>query len=355
MTTNFQPDYRHTVAAVRNQRPARLPFYEHHIDEAVIMAAVLKADMTRPTNAEPAAWRAHFDKVCRFWRMAGYDTVSFEGGICDILPDHGAILGGRPGPIQNRSDFERYPWADIPRIFWEVYTPKMEALAAVMPPGMKALGGCGYGVFEISEDLVGYQQLCLLYYDDPELFADLYQRIGDLMVELWAELLRRYGDLFAICRMGDDLGFKTTTLLPPELILQHVVPQHRRLVELSHAAGKPFLLHSCGNIFNIMEELLATGIDAKHSNEDQIAPFSRWIELYADRIGLLGGFDVNTLCLEKPQTVFDYVYQKGREFRQHAHGYALGSGNSIPDYVPVDSYLAMLEAGRKIRADEGCV
>jgi len=26
-------------------------------------------------------------------------------------------------------------------------------------------------------------------------------------------------------------------------------------------------------------------------------------------------------------------------------GYALGSGNSIPDYIPSENYLAMLKAG----------
>jgi uroporphyrinogen decarboxylase len=35
-----------------------------------------------------------------------------------------------------------------------------------------------------------------------------------------------------------------------------------------------------------------------------------------------------------------------------AKGYALGSGNSIPDYVPVDGYLAMIEAARRVRKDE---
>ena len=37
-----------------------------------------------------------------------------------------------------------------------------------------------------------------------------------------------------------------------------------------------------------MEDLIGLGIDAKHSNEDQIAPFDRWIDLYGDRIGKQG-------------------------------------------------------------------
>ncbi|MDP2338519.1 MAG: hypothetical protein Q8N05_19130 [Bacteroidota bacterium] len=39
------------------------------------------------------------------------------------------------------------------------------------------------------------------------------------------------------------------------------------------------------------QNILNLGIDAKHSNKDQIAPFSVWIEKYTNRIGLFGGFD----------------------------------------------------------------
>lgn len=154
---------------------------------------------------------------------------------------------------------------------------------------MKALGGVGNGVFEISEDLVGFEYLAYMQADDPDLHRDVYRKIGNLMVEIWTEFLDRYADVFAVCRFGDDLGFKTSTLTSPNTIRQHIIPQYKRVITRIKAAGKPFLLHSCGNIFAIMEELIAIGIDAKHSNEDVIAPFDEWIRLYGDRIGLMGG------------------------------------------------------------------
>jgi uroporphyrinogen decarboxylase len=131
-----------------------------------------------------------------------------------------------------------------------------------------------------------------------------------------------------------------------------VLPQYRRIIRLAHQAGKPLLWHSCGNIFPVMDAVIETGIDAKHSNEDQIAPFSRWIDDYSSRIGLFGGIDVNILCLKKPQEVFDYVVEHGTRYRKMAKGYALGSGNSVPDYVPPDGFLAMVEAAKKIRSDD---
>lgn len=348
----WQPDYRYVVQAARNCRPGRLPLYEHAIDPR-IMGTLLGVELDWPAPGAPSDhWRRFYGEYARFWREMTYDTVSFECGICPILPGHGAILGGCPGPIQNRSDFDRYPWEDLPRIFWNEYRPQLEALGASMPPGMKAVGGCGYGVFEISEDLVGYENLCLLQFDDPELFADLYVRIGSLVVALWSELLTKYGDLFGVCRMGDDLGFKTSMLIQPEVAVKHIFPQYRRVIDLVHKAGKPFLWHSCGFIFPVMEEAISIGIDAKHSNEDEIAPFSRWIESYGSRIGLFGGIDMNVLCLIEPQEVFEYVVERGKQYRAMARGFALGSGNSIPDYVPEDSYRAMLDAAQKIRKEE---
>jgi uroporphyrinogen decarboxylase len=148
------------------------------------------------------------------------------------------------------------------------------------------------------------------------------------------------------------MGFKSSLLTNPGTVRDYILPQYRRIIEHVHSRGKPFLLHSCGCIFEVMEDIIETGIDAKHSNEDAIAPFERWIELYGDRIGLLGGFDMDFLCLKSEQEVYAAVLEQGSRFRSMARGYALGSGNSIPDYVPVENYLAMIRATQAIRNQE---
>jgi uroporphyrinogen decarboxylase len=347
----FQNDYRHMLSVLANRRPNRLPIYEHHISP-VVMEKILGTQFAQLINGEVGDVAEFFHCYCRFFQQMTYDTVSFEVGIAELLPDHGAIMGGRPGPIQNRADFEKYPWEEVPEIFWKIATPRFEALIHAMPAGMKAVGGPGYGVFEISEDLVGFQYLSYMQADDPELFVQLYEKIGDLFVSIWRRFLELYRDHFAICRMGDDLGFKTSTLISPAMIRTHIFPQYRRIIGLIKSHQKPFLWHSCGNIFPIMEDAIALGIDAKHSNEDCIAPFDEWISRYGHRIGLLGGIDVDLLCQKNPVEITSTVFERGRCFRQQANGFALGSGNSIPEYVPSEGYLAMIEGAKKIRAAE---
>jgi len=349
-TGNFQPDYTNILKVLYNRRPDYLPLYEHHIDVPFISKHT--GEKLEIASNLPSELEEYFRKVIHFWRNNGYDAFDYEAAICDVFPGHGAIMGGMPGPIQTRDDFEKYPFDDVPRIFWETYTPRLEAIRKLLPAGMKAYGGCGYGIFESAQDLVGYEYLCLMQYLDPELFADLFVRIGDLFVKLWTKMVREYSDIFVFHRMGDDLGHKTSTMLEPDTIRNHILPQHKRVIDVVHAAGKKFLLHSCGNIFDIMPDILACGIDAKHSNEDQICPFGTWIEKYGDKIGLFGGFDMNFLILFPYDAVFEKVVKEGTMFRAAANGYGLGSGNSIPDYMSVDGFNAMIDAVFEIRKRE---
>lgn len=344
---DFQPDYRHFAAVMRNERPKRLPLYEHIISASVMEKIMGRcfASLEKGNSADKAEY---FRNHCQFFRDMTYDTVSYEVCLGMVFPGRQALSGGQ-GPIQTRADFAAYPWKELPALYWEVARPRLDALVAALPPGMKAVGGIGNGVFEQAESLVGLEYLPLMEADDPELYADLFRAIGDLMCAVWAEFMPRYGTHFVACRFGDDLGFKSSLLTHPNTVRNHIVPQYRRVIDIIHAGNCPFLWHSCGCIFEIMPDILATGIDAKHSNEDAIAPYDRWISEYGNRIGLMGGFDMDFLCINSPDVIHARVLESGRRFRNTARGYALGSGNSIPNYVPPENYLAMVRAAQTLR------
>ena len=335
---------------MKNVRPARLPLYEH-IVSAAIMEKILGVRFAGLEGGLPHDQEEYFRQHCRFFQEMTYDTVSYEVCLSAVLPGRIAICGGQ-GPIQSRSDFEAYPWRDLPARYWELARPRLDALVSVLPAGMKAVGGVGNGVFELAECLVGLEYLPLIEVDDPDLYADLFRAIGDLMSAVWREFMPRYGRHFAACRFGDDLGFKSSLLTNPGTVRQHIIPQYRRVIQVVHDGGCPFLWHSCGCIFEVMDDIVALGINAKHSNEDGIAPFGRWIADYGSRIGLLGGFDMGMLCSLSEARVYEVVREHGKAFRASAQGYALGSGNSIPDYVPVENYLAMVRAAQSIRKEE---
>ena len=215
----FEPDYRNILKVLYNQKPDYLPLYEHNID-APFVSKCIGEELSLNGRKSRSDLDEYFSKYISFWKENTYDAFSYEAAICEILPGHGAILGGMLGPIQTRDDFDRYPFDDIPRIFWETYRPRLESIRRVMPAGMKAYGGCGYGIFETAQDLVGYESLCVMQYLDPELFADIFRKIGELYETLWTKMLEEYDDLFVFYRMGDDLGHRMATMLEPDTIRQ---------------------------------------------------------------------------------------------------------------------------------------
>jgi len=253
--------------------------------------------------------------------------------------------------IHNYEDFLKYPWDGVADRYFSMFGPYFEALRKALPPGMKAIGGVGYGVFESVQDIIGYMNLCYISADDPAFYEALFRKIGDTSFEVWKRLLERYGDIFCVMRFGDDIGFKSSTLLPPDDIRRNIIPQYVKIIALIHSYNKPFLLHSCGAIFDIMPDLIGTAkIDAKHSNEDQIADFTVWVDKYGDKIGNFGGIDTDAVCRLSLPEIREYIRDLLGRCKKKG-GMAVSSGNSIPDYVPVDHYLEMVKTVREIRGD----
>ena len=98
-----------------------------------------------------------------------------------------------------------------------------------------------------------------------------------------------------------------------------------------------------------MDDIIGTvEIDAKHSNEDAIAPFRRWIELYGERIGNFGGLDMDVICRSTEDNLRHYIKDVITPIKD-APGLAVGSGNQIADYIPPENFITMVEELRTIR------
>ncbi len=345
----FTPDYTNILDAARNVEAARLPLYEHLISDT-IMEQVLGLEFRGLYGGDDGDLAEYFRHYCTFFRTMGYDTVSFEACIGPAMPGSGSLGGHKKGVIRTMEDFLRYPWEEIPDMYFAKYSRLFDALRGAMPDGMKAIGGVGNGVFESVQDIVGFEDLCYIAIDDPELFDGLFERVGALSLQIWDRFLREYADLYCVCRFGDDLGFKNATLLSADVIRTRIIPQYAKIIRLIHGYGKPFLLHSCGSIIEVMDDLIAAGIDAKHSNEDQIAPFPWWVRTYGDRIGNFGGIDTDAVCRLSAADMREYILDVIRQIVGHG-GFAFGSGNSIPDYVPVEGYLNMVSTVREYRGE----
>lgn len=219
-------------------------------------------------------------------------------------------------------------------------------LAGLLPEGAKLVAGVCMGPYEWASTMLGTVGMSYLLADDPELVAEVFARLGRLHVSAVRQLAGM--EAVGALRQGDDLGFKTATFLSPAQLRAFVFPTYRRMAEAAHAASKPFILHSCGNLGLVYEDLIACGIDAKHSFEDIILPVEDFQRQYGDRVTPLGGLDVDVICRADENELRAYTRRKVEACLADGRHWALGTGNSLTDYMPVEQYLMVLEEGRLV-------
>ena len=347
---DFEPDYNNIVLAAKNMQPKRTPLYEHVVSGRVFEEVTgLKAPVhTGDGKRDTIEYYKHLNNM---FKMLGYDATCYEICAAGFMPGSGSLGGHKPGEISDRADFDRYEWDKIPDIYFDGSRFHLECMREAIPAGMKLIGGVGNGVFECVQDITGFMDLCYIRSDDPELFGFLFKAVGDMLYKIWDKFIDLYDDMFCVYRFGDDLGYKMSPMLTPEDVREHIIPQYKRIISMIKAkSGKPFLLHSCGNLTSVMPDLIGAGIDAKHSNEDVIAPFSELVRDYGDKIGLFGGIDTDALCDISGIDIESYTREVCEPLIGKP-GIAIGSGNSITDYVSPARFAKMNELVRIMRGE----
>jgi uroporphyrinogen decarboxylase len=250
----------------------------------------------------------------------------------------------KKGFVSSWDEYEKIPWdrVDLDMLGIDEY---YAFVAKHLPDGMKAMAlGTTFGPIVTT---LGFETLCELLYEDPALVQAVSDRWGRLNLELYERMLPH--NCVGFAWQADDLGYKSKTLLSPAHIRQYILPWFSRYADLAHEHEKMFWLHSCGNIYAIMKDLIEdVGIDAQQSFQDEILPIMSFMDTYGHRIAGLGGVDVDRLCrLDKAsltdycRTILDHCMPKGR--------YAYGTGNSVANYIPLDNYLTMMEVGHAYR------
>jgi len=331
-----EPDFENLLKVLRRQKPDRPTLFELFMNGRVYNR--LAGENTLPDNAPLAP----LSMAIRAFANGGYDYTTL------MLPGFGFPQGERRpgrtlslnegGLVHDWESFENYPWPDPAAAEYH----QLEDHAPELPGGMKlmVMGPCG--VLENVIFLVGHETLCLMVLEEPELAEAIFTAVGSRIVQFY-ERVAEYDSVGALIG-NDDWGFQRQTLLSPALMRQLVFPWHKKIVEAAHRRGKPAVLHSCGNPTAVMDDIAYDiGYDGKHSYEDSIIPVEEFYETYHDRIAILGGIDVDFLCRATP----DEVRQRSVAMLERSAdrgAYALGSGNSIPEYVPDEAYFAMLSA-----------
>jgi len=334
----YQPDFQQLAKVLRRETPDRPVLFEYFVNAGLISFVNGRSFQlaTKPNE--------QIKEIIGFFYKTGYDyatiPVRYFGSFSfkNYGQEKKASVSLNDGfVITDHKSFKKYNWPNPEDCDFN----ELQHLARELKEGMKFIVPGPGGLLENVINLIGFENLCFMMYENYELAKAIFDETGSRLLRFY-EICSGIESIGALI-VNDDWGFKTQTMIPPEMLRSLVFPWHTKMVEVIHRNGKFAILHSCGNVLAVMDELVdVIKYDAKHSFEDNIIPVEQAWQKWHRKMAILGGIDIDFLVRSHPSD----ITSRCQNLLKHTglRAYALGSGNSIPHYVPIKNYMAMIDA-----------
>lgn len=337
----LDPDFSRLEAAIRREEPDRVPLFEAEIAPP-LQEWFLGREIADARDVVEFYVRAGYDFVPvvppYFTPRLMHSTSSADGG------DGGdrMWISESEGLIKTIKDVEEFPWQKAEDVDFSSF----DDVAQVLPPKMKTLGLLSpAAIFGNVSQAMGLQNFCLALFKDLPLVEALFERIGPTYLEIAKRLVKvpRLGAVF----MTDDLAYTTGCFCSPVVYRKYVFPWYKRIGEVLDNAGVPFLFHSDGRLWDVLDDLADCGVKGIHPVEPLAMDIVDLKKRYGDRFCIFGNIDLEyTLTRGTVDEVTEAVKKRIRELAPGG-GYGVAASNSVPDYVKPENYRAMIEATKR--------
>jgi uroporphyrinogen decarboxylase len=348
------------LKALAVQQPDRVPLYIHGINEAPIfgIGRHLTDGLPEPrqfhemTDGEKMTLVDTLFLIHEAFGVDGITTfeIGHERELDDlhVMDDWGITYRRSPHglpvakghPVAEVADLDRFTAPEPDRAHLLLLD-----LARDRFRGSKALFWLMRGVFVRSWRLIGMENYMRKLYQDP------------LLIERVAEMVTRYNlvqlEMLAdagldVLVVEDDIANTSALLISPSHFEHFVNPYNRRLVDRAHRLGLKVVRHSDGNLWAILDTLIASGYDGLNPLEPQAGMDLKTVKDHCgDRICLLGNIDCMHLLAEGTPDQVDAAVRQAMDAAAAGGGYILCSSNSLHPGVNPENCIAMFQAAKQ--------
>lgn len=247
---------------------------------------------------------------------------------------------GAVGFFTSIADLEAFPWPEPEDLSYEIFYQTRKAL----PKGMGILAFSG-AIFSCLTLSMGMEACLIGMLQGDELFERLLKKVGEFQVQVVEKLVRE--GLVDGIWINDDMGFRTRTLVNPNLYHKYTFPYYREIKKILTSKNIPLLLHSDGNITSILKDLVEIGFNAIHPIEPEAMDILQARELVGQHTCLIGNVGLNYPLGNGTPKEVERETRKLIQAMAPGGGYCISSANSIPEYVPYENWQAMHQAALK--------
>lgn len=200
---------------------------------------------------------------------------------------------------------------------------------------------CGPGFTKVC-NMVGPERTLMAMIEDPEWVKDMFMTDAQLCVDI-AEAMMDRGFHFDAGWVFDDLGFKHRPFFSPGMYRELLLPAHRLICDCFRSRGKPMLIHTCGNVMQLIGLLIEAGFDCIQPLEVKAGNDLLALKHeYGERLCFMGGIDVRAMASDDPEDIVREISSKIPPAKQGG-GYIYHSDHSVPDNVSFHQYKRVME------------
>ncbi len=201
--------------------------------------------------------------------------------------------------------------------------------------------GCSIGYDKI-QSYVASEQLLIAIATEQEWVRDMYETDATLSLQMY-EIMKDGGFEFDAAWAYCDLGYRNGLLFSPRHYEETLRPTFQRVFDYFQAEGLPILLHSCGNVEELMPYFIEDGLTCLQPLE--VKAGMDLLELkknLGDRLTLMGGIDVRAMADPDPTVIEEEIRSKIPLAKQGG-GYIYHSDHSLPNNISLEQYRRVLE------------
>jgi hypothetical protein len=194
---------------------------------------------------------------------------------------------------------------------------------------------------------LGLELFSYAYAEDPDLVSRWLEALNAHEVAR-VEALQGAYEMSPVALVYADIADTKSTIFSPAFLRRELMPRLERLVSAWHAHGVKAIYHSDGNLWQVLDDLAAAGIDGLNPLEPLSGMDVAQVRKRYPNLVLAGGVDASQLL---PYGSPDQVRAEVNRLLEatRGRGYLLGSSTEIHPACKVENVLAMWEAARAWR------